>query len=61
MAADGKMFCAFVALIARMCIESELTRWMQGNRKDMERVHRGLEKIRCVLGDEVLVGFRSAL
>jgi len=47
---DGKMFCAFVALIARMSIENALRGWMRENRMTMERVLRELAKIRCVQG-----------
>ena len=47
---DGKLFCAFVALIARMRIENALGEWMRGNRMTMERVMREFAKVRCVQG-----------
>ena len=47
---DGKLFCAFVALIARMRIENALGEWMRENRMTMERVMREFAKVRCVQG-----------
>lgn len=47
---DGKVFCAFVALIARMRIENALGDWMRENRMAMERVMREFAKVRCVQG-----------
>ena len=47
---DGKVFCAFVALIARMPIENALGGWMCENRMTMERVLREFAKVRCVQG-----------
>ena len=47
---DGKVFCAFVALIARMRIENALGEWTRENRMTMERVMREFAKVRCAQG-----------
>ena len=47
---DGKVFCAFVALIARMRIENALGERTRENRMTMERVMREFAKVRCVQG-----------
>ena len=47
---DGKMFCAFIALIVRMFIENALSDWMDENHASTERVIRELAKIRAIKG-----------
>lgn len=45
---QGKMFCAFIALIIRMFIENTLSSWMSENHASIKRVIRELTKIRSI-------------
>jgi len=45
---EGKLFCAFLALILRKHIENALSDWMRKNKFTFERVLRELAKIRSV-------------
>jgi transposase len=47
---NGKMFCAFLSLIARMNIAMKLSHWMIENRYTTIRVIRELNKIRAIIG-----------
>jgi transposase len=45
---EGKIFCAFLALIARMRIENVLSGWMKDHYYSTERVLKELARIRSV-------------
>jgi transposase len=45
---EGKMFCAFLALILRKHIENKLSEWLKKNNYTVERVLRELNKVRSI-------------
>jgi transposase len=48
---DGKMFCAFLSLICRLCMQNKLRKIMDDNNFSNERVFRELAKIRAIKVD----------
>jgi transposase len=45
---EGKMFCAFLALILRKHIENKLSEWLKKNNYTFEKVLRELTKVRSI-------------